>query len=236
MTPTLSDDEIDADVEADDEADEQIQVVFPTGAAHGSRTPTSTTSVESQLCLLSASAAHQVLRHDLESIISRHFVEKYYRLILLPDGHPDFYNGWIGEIQDLMMQYKSMQYSVLTCAASHMHFIDTSPQMQELALTYYSKAIRGVSEILSHTSELENHNGLLMSVMLLYLHGVGFLKPFSFAFNGVQSCEQSADKEIDGISVHGPWNVHRHSSTRECGHPNSQTPVTKSPSDHRATL
>ncbi|EXJ85680.1 hypothetical protein A1O1_06046 [Capronia coronata CBS 617.96] len=70
-----------------------------------------------------------------------------------------------------MVQYKSLQYSVLANAASHIHFIDDSSQMQELALTYYSHALRGLSELLPKTSQLENHNGVLMSVMLLYLHG-----------------------------------------------------------------
>lgn len=44
--------------------------------------------------------------------------------------------------------------------------------MQELALTYYSKALRGLSEVLVNVNQLENHNSILMSMMLLYLHGV----------------------------------------------------------------
>ncbi|KIW69228.1 hypothetical protein PV04_05117, partial [Phialophora macrospora] len=71
-----------------------------------------------------------------------------------------------------MVQHKCLQSSVLACAASHLHFVDASPQMQELSLTYYSQAIRSLSEVLaSASSHLENHNGLLMSIMLLYLHG-----------------------------------------------------------------
>ncbi|KIX10425.1 uncharacterized protein Z518_01507 [Rhinocladiella mackenziei CBS 650.93] len=128
-------------------------------------------STDTNAWLLSESAAHQVLCHDLESVLSRHFVEKYYDLILLPNCHPEFYHGWITEIQHLMIRHKSLQYSVLACAASHLHFIDASSQMQELALTYYSHAIRGLSEILASASQIENHNGLLMSVILLYLHG-----------------------------------------------------------------
>lgn len=125
--------------------------------------------------LLSESAAHQVMAKGLEFVLCRHFVEKYYDLIVLPDCHPEFYTGWITEIQELMARHKSLQYSVLACAASHVHFIDASVQMQELALTYYSHALRGLSEMLASASQVENHNGLLMSVMLLYLHGVGLL-------------------------------------------------------------
>ncbi|KAH8690711.1 hypothetical protein BGW36DRAFT_465590 [Talaromyces proteolyticus] len=111
---------------------------------------------------------------NLKQIIIRHFVEHYYSLILLPNCHPGFYDGWLNEIQDLMVHHKSLFYSVLACAASHLHFIDGSSQMHHLALTCYSTSLKEVSHLLAKTSRLENHNGLLMSVMLLYLHGVRF--------------------------------------------------------------
>ncbi|ETI25146.1 hypothetical protein G647_04518 [Cladophialophora carrionii CBS 160.54] len=119
----------------------------------------------------SEAAAHQLLCHDIESVLARHFVDRYYTLLLLPSCHPQYYHGWINEIQELMLQHKCLRSSVLACAASHLHFVDASPQMQELSLTYYSEAIRGLSEVLARASRLENHNGLLMSIMLLYLHG-----------------------------------------------------------------
>ncbi|KAF2260878.1 hypothetical protein CC78DRAFT_522587 [Lojkania enalia] len=128
-------------------------------------------AVALKICFRSESAAHQGLSRDLELTISRHFIEKYYGLLLLPNCHPAFYDGWITEIQYLMLQHKSLHFSVLANGASHLHFIDASNQMQELALTYYSNALRNLSDLLAKSSRLENHNGLLMSVMLLYLHG-----------------------------------------------------------------
>ncbi|KAJ9640173.1 hypothetical protein H2204_003398 [Knufia peltigerae] len=127
--------------------------------------------LDPRISLFSASAAHQVLKQDLKPVISRHFIDIYYGLLILPNCHPEYYWGWINEIQELMVQHESLQYSVLANAASHIHFIDDSSQMQELALTYYSQALRGLSELLVKASQVENHNGLLMSVMLLYLHG-----------------------------------------------------------------
>ncbi|KAI1614225.1 hypothetical protein EDD37DRAFT_594913 [Exophiala viscosa] len=127
--------------------------------------------IDSRLSLLSESVAHRALSRDLEPVIARHFVDKYYDLLLLPNCHPDYYWGWISDIQRLMRECKSLQYSVLACAASHLHYIDDSSQMQELALTYYSHALRGLSELLAQPGQLESHNGLLMSVILLYLHG-----------------------------------------------------------------
>ncbi len=129
--------------------------------------------------LSEAAASHQVVCRDLESAISRHFVDKFYRLLLLPNCHAAFYKGWITEIQHLMVQHKSLLYAVLACAASHLYLRDSSWQMQELALTYYSKAIREVSGVLAaeNSRQITNHDGLLMSVMLLYLHGVGLFSP-----------------------------------------------------------
>lgn len=104
--------------------------------------------------------------------LSRHFAERYFSLLLLPSCHPDYSNGWLAEIQDLMISHRSLYFSVLACAASHVHLIDTSTPAQGLSLTYYTKATRELSDVLKNGSKLENHNGLLMSIMLLYLHGV----------------------------------------------------------------
>jgi hypothetical protein len=108
---------------------------------------------------------------DLELVISRHFIERYYGLLLLPNCHPDFFDGWITEIQYLMVKHKSLHYSVLANGASHLHLLDKNNNMQELALSYYSSALKDLSRLLTHQARVENHNGLLMSVMLLYLHG-----------------------------------------------------------------
>jgi hypothetical protein len=135
-------------------------------------TDTSTAITTANLCRLSEATSHRLICHDLESVICRHFTEHYYSLLILPNCNPEFFWGWITDIQELMLQYKSLQYSVLACGASHLHFVDASSMMQELSLTYYSNSLKGLSELLGGLSQLENHNGVLMSVMLLYLHGV----------------------------------------------------------------
>ncbi|RSL97982.1 hypothetical protein CEP52_010631 [Fusarium oligoseptatum] len=48
---------------------------------------------------------------------------------------------------------------------------DESWYRQDLALMYYSKAVKELSTLLATVSRHENHNALLMSVILLYLHG-----------------------------------------------------------------
>jgi hypothetical protein len=121
----------------------------------------------------SESTAREQLTIDLEVIISRHFIEKYYCFLLLPNCHRDFRDGWIVEIQELMATDESLRYSVLANAASHIHNMDANPGMQSVALQYYSKSIRGLTTILDQASNpyLASCNGFLMSVMLLYLHG-----------------------------------------------------------------
>ncbi len=95
-------------------------------------------------------------------------------MLLLPGCRNEFYDGWLNKIQELMVDEKSLHYSMLTNAASHIYNTENSIEMQHLALSYYSKALRGLASIVSRpkSEHLANNNGLLMTVMLLYLHGV----------------------------------------------------------------
>jgi hypothetical protein len=137
------------------------------------------TSHEASVCFRSEGTAQGKLTVDLEIIISRHFVEKYYRFLLLPNCHRDFYDGWINEIQELMDTNKGVRYSMLANAASHIHNIDTHQGMKSLALQYYSKSIRQLSGVLDQANNpyIVSCNGFLTSIMLLYLHGVSAFSP-----------------------------------------------------------
>jgi hypothetical protein len=133
------------------------------------------------VCLQPESTAREKLTVDLEVIISRHFIEKYYRFLLLPNCHRAFHDGWIREIQELMVTDESLRYSVLANAAAHIHNMDMNQGMQSVALQYYSKSIRGLTNILDEASNpyLASCNGFLMSVMLLYLHGVSRIELYA---------------------------------------------------------
>jgi hypothetical protein len=71
-----------------------------------------------------------------------------------------------------MGDWASVRHAVLCNAASNIHLIDSNGQMQELALIHYSKALRGLSGMLGRTKPLASSNSVLMSMMLLCLHGV----------------------------------------------------------------
>src|SRR5687768_6450136 len=43
-------------------------------------------------------AAFIIISRDTSVVLSRHFVERYYDLLLLPSCHPSFYNSWLTEI------------------------------------------------------------------------------------------------------------------------------------------
>ncbi|VUC27460.1 unnamed protein product [Clonostachys rosea] len=120
---------------------------------------------------LDSDMAHQAMAEVLEPIICRHFVDTYYGLIILPGCHSGFYHGWLTEILRLMASHKPLYYSVLACATSHLHLIDECAQMRELALTYYSRAITKLSQLLVAPSQPETNDGLLTSIILLNIHG-----------------------------------------------------------------
>ncbi|CRK27900.1 hypothetical protein BN1723_014046, partial [Verticillium longisporum] len=121
--------------------------------------------------LAESRASHLTVSREMPAVLSRHFVEKCFTLLLLPICHPGFSQDWLGEIKDLMVSHDCLYYSVLAYAASHVFLMDTSTRIQGLALTYYTKATRAMSCLLESETHPELHNGLLMSVMLLYLHG-----------------------------------------------------------------
>ncbi|ETN43748.1 uncharacterized protein HMPREF1541_02907 [Cyphellophora europaea CBS 101466] len=99
-------------------------------------------------------------------------------MIVLPNCHPSFYHGWINEIRQLMTVHKSLYYSVLACSASQLRSLSGTQQMHGLALEYYSRGIETVSSLLAVESAA-THNGLLMTIILLYLHGCLGLTTFS---------------------------------------------------------
>lgn len=128
------------------------------------------------LCNQSERAAHNQLSNDLEVVVSKHFIEKYYSFLLLPNCHEEFHAGWIQDIMKLMVDNQSLRYSVLANAASHIHNGDSNSSMLSLALSYYSRSINSLWSVLTQASDsfLTSSDGCLMSIMFLYLHGVSF--------------------------------------------------------------
>jgi hypothetical protein len=122
----------------------------------------------------SASLANEAKVGTLEEILNKHFDEKYFSLLLLRDCHPDYSRRWLADIKQRMEEHDSLRYAVLANAASHLHFVDASSWMQVVALTFYSSAISSLSRLLATCSVDEKDDGFLMSVMMLYLHGVSF--------------------------------------------------------------
>ena len=125
----------------------------------------------------------------MEPFLGRHFVQEYFDLLLNPDSNVAFHDDWINDIQRLMQSSKSLKYSVLANAASHMHWIDGTPQMQELALSYYSRSVKDLSTTLASPSLPNNQfYATLMAIILLYLHGVGQLACNSVLSANIAQC------------------------------------------------
>lgn len=122
------------------------------------------------ISMQSARVACRIILRDVEPVVSANFFDKYFNMIVLPNCHPQFYHGWIAEIKQLMTQHPSLYYSVLACSASQVHSLSGTPQMRGLALEYYDRSIKGVLQLVDVESAA-THNGLLMTIILLYLHG-----------------------------------------------------------------
>ncbi|KAM5371429.1 hypothetical protein ACJA88_009416 [Fusarium oxysporum] len=140
-------------------------------SSYSSSTIYETNSVCPLDLLSQAATVHRVLSNHLELRVSDHFSDKYFSLLLLPDCYRGFHDGWLTEIKQLMVTHKSLYYSVLACAASHIFLTDSVWEMHPIALSYYAEGVKELQLLLGKVSQYENHDALLMSVMLLYLHG-----------------------------------------------------------------
>lgn len=120
-----------------------------------------------------AAVSNAVVGSCLEIVVGRHFIDSYYSTLINPDSHHDFYDDWITDIQNFMEDSTGLRYSVLANAASNLYLSGEPGQMQELALSYYSQSLRGVTWAVVDASDKQEdrRNAVLMSVMLLYLHG-----------------------------------------------------------------
>ncbi|KAK7215765.1 hypothetical protein V2G26_003768 [Clonostachys chloroleuca] len=120
----------------------------------------------------SSAVAQRALSQELDCHISRHFVNKFYSLLLLPYCHTQYHDGWLSELRQAMETHKSLYYSILACAASHMSIIDASSNMKYMALAYYTNSVRELASLLSTISQDDKNDGLLMTIMMLSLHGL----------------------------------------------------------------
>jgi hypothetical protein len=77
-----------------------------------------------------------------------------------------------GEGDPRCEHHQGLRFSVLANGASHLHLADDSVQMQDLALTYYSQSMRGLSRVVAAPSPAQDYNATLTAIILLYLHGV----------------------------------------------------------------
>lgn len=122
---------------------------------------------------LEADAVHKLISRDIESVLSMHFEGEYARLIIPPGGHPRFFDKWAGELHVMRSEFKAFSYAAMACSASHLHYKNLSGQMQELALTYYCHALRQLAQLLaSNSTGIEHHNGVIMAILTLCMHGV----------------------------------------------------------------
>jgi hypothetical protein len=110
------------------------------------------------------------MRRDVEPLVSANFFDNYFDMVLLPDCHPQFYHGSLGEIKDLMTKHPSLYFALLACSAAQVCSLSGTSQLHGLALEYYDRGIKHVSELLDVDS-VANHDGLLITIILLYLHG-----------------------------------------------------------------
>lgn len=118
--------------------------------------------------------ASRTLGADLEVAIARHFVDHFYPHLISLDCDQQFRLEWLHRIQESMPHCAGLRYSVLANAASHLFLAGESSRIQDLALHYYTRSLRGLSTAISRCDNNEwksGKNDILTSMIFLYPHG-----------------------------------------------------------------
>ena len=107
--------------------------------------------------------ASRTLGADLEVAIARHFVDHFYPHLISLDCDQQFRLEWLHRIQESMPH-----------CAGLLFLAGESSRMQDLALHYYTRSLRGLSTAISRCDNSEWNSGkndILTSMISLYLHG-----------------------------------------------------------------
>lgn len=118
--------------------------------------------------------ASQTLGFNVEVAIACHFVDHFYPHLISLDCDQQFRLEWLHNIQESMPHCAGLRYSVLVNAASHLSLAGENLRMQDLALHYYTRSLRGLSKAISQSDTNEwklGKNDILTSVIFLCLHG-----------------------------------------------------------------
>lgn len=129
---------------------------------------------DSPISLAGSELALRTLGTDLEVAIARHFVDDFYPRLISLDCDQQFRLEWLRSIQESMPHCAGLRYSVLANAASHLFLAGESSRMQDLALRYYTRSLRGLGTAISRSDTNEwkcGRNDILTSMIFLYLHG-----------------------------------------------------------------
>lgn len=131
-------------------------------------------SLQSPLSVAGCGVVVRTLETGLESAIAHHFVDHFYPHLLSLDCDRQFRLEWLRSIQEWMPNCTGLRYSVLANAASHLFLAGQCSRMQDLALHYYNRSLRGLSTAISQCDMSEwkyGGNDILTSMIFLYLHG-----------------------------------------------------------------
>jgi hypothetical protein len=101
-------------------------------------------------------------------------MDDFYPHLTSLDCDQQFRLEWLHIIQESMPHCAGLRYSVLANAASHLFLAGESSRMQDLALHYYTRSLRGLGAAISRSDANEwkcGGNDILTSMIFLYLHG-----------------------------------------------------------------
>lgn len=109
----------------------------------------------------------------VEAAIYEHFFNVLRPLLVLPGCRSQLIDELYEELEELVLSCDSFRHAILACSAVHMDISGVGLSSQA-ALTHYSQSISLVKQSLAimDKAQVGNDNGLLLSVIFLYVYNV----------------------------------------------------------------
>lgn len=114
------------------------------------------------------------IRSQVELDLVYHFLNKFFSLLVLPTWNTSHFLEYQFQLVNMMMHHDNVKYAVLASCAANKYILSNHRRYQNLALIYYSKAVKGVSDAVLqlHSQNRAPDDSLLATVVYLYLHDV----------------------------------------------------------------
>ncbi|RSL93453.1 hypothetical protein CEP52_013236 [Fusarium oligoseptatum] len=141
-------------------------------ASEESKSPDSSHTAIVRYRTRSPSPGRSLFKPGIESELIHHLINYYFSIIVLPTTSQEHIRRSRSELIDMMLHSESVKDAVFACCACNKHVLLNDNRHKNVALHYYSKAVRELNQTLAtfQPTGKRPDSSLLTTVVFLYVH------------------------------------------------------------------